>query len=183
MIELLASAIVIQGNTNGVCLLHTLIYFLLQWRLHKQFIRQFRKRKSVTYQKHHSLMGTGIRSFFKNIPSRPRDLSYKHSEETLSFTKNKLMAHRYYFCLRETSPCLNHDQWQDKKGEAPESQLTKSIANSQILLKSILASNRYKRAEEQKSRTYKLTTKKFQAIAINLSIKQTLPSKDLSTRS
>ena len=108
-------------------------------------------------------MGTGIRSFFKNIPSRPRDLSYKHSEETLSFTKNKLMAHRYYFFgLRETSPCLNHDQWQDKKGEAPEFQLTKSLANSQILLKSILASDCYKRAEEQKPRLYRLaTTKKF----------------------
>ena len=74
-------------------------------------------------------MGTGIRSFFKNIPSHPIDLSYKHSEETLLFTKNKLMAQRYYFFgLRETSPCVNHDQWQDNKGEVPESQLTKSLA-------------------------------------------------------
>ena len=102
-----------------------------------------------------------------------------HSQRT-----NSWLTVIIFFGLRETSPCLNHDQWQDKKGQAPESQLTKSLANSQILLKSILVSDCYKRAEEQKSRLYKLVAaKKFQVIAINLSIKQILPSKDLSTRS
>ena len=51
-----------------------------------------------------------------------RDLSFKHSEENLEFTKNKLLAHKFYMeGFRKTSPYLHPDDWQDDN----ESQLSK----------------------------------------------------------
>ena len=51
-----------------------------------------------------------------------RDLSYRHSKENLEFTKNKLLAHKFYMeGFRKTSPYLHPDAWQDDN----ESQLSK----------------------------------------------------------
>ena len=51
-----------------------------------------------------------------------RDLSYTQSEENLEFTKNKLIAHRFYMDgFRKTSPYLHPDDWQDDN----EAQLSK----------------------------------------------------------
>ena len=55
-----------------------------------------------------------IKEFISSYLDYLRDLSYRHSEENLEFTKNKLIAHRFYMeGFRKTSPYLHPDDWQD----------------------------------------------------------------------
>ena len=55
-----------------------------------------------------------IKEFISSYLDYLRDLPYRHSEENLEFTKNKLIAHRFYMeGFRKTSPYLHPDYWQD----------------------------------------------------------------------
>jgi len=50
-----------------------------------------------------------------------RDLSYENSDERLQFTKNKLLAHKYYMDgFRRTDPYLHPDDWETEKVEVRE---------------------------------------------------------------
>ena len=64
-----------------------------------------------------------MKELFERYLNHLRDLSYKYSEESLAFTRNKLLAHRYYMDdMRSTDPYLHPDDWQDEKVEVHELQ-------------------------------------------------------------
>ena len=62
-----------------------------------------------------------MKKLFERYLNHSRDLSYKYSKEGLAFTRNKLLAHRYYMNdMRLTDPYLHPDAWQDEKVEVTE---------------------------------------------------------------